>query len=119
MHLQVWAFRSDDGQVRITLLNKDLDKSCNIDVHLEPKFCSAKATVSRLLPGKKGMESKAGVTWQGQHYVGADTTGVIQGKPEIEAVKPSSTSGGSCSYAIAMPKTSAALLIVSPDKPAV
>lgn len=119
--LQVWAFTSDDGQVRITLLNKDLDKSCNIDIRLESKFCSSTATVSRLLPGKQGMQSKAGITWQGQHYFGAGTTGVIQGKTEIEVVKPamSAETSASCSYAVAMPKTSAAVIIVTPEKPAV
>ena len=117
--VQVWALRSDADQIRIAVINKDLDKSCNMDIRLEQKFCSGRATLSRLLPGKLGVQSKAGVTWQGQHYIGANTTGTLQGKRETEAVVAKLHPGNPCSYEVAVPRTSAALLVVTPEKPAI
>lgn len=114
---QLWALRSDGGEVRVALLNKDEARGCNMELHMEPRFCSSRATLGRLLPGPLGMASKTGITWQGQHYVGATTTGKLQGTRDMSKAPLRQFAGGKCGYVVTLPPASAALLIVQPPDP--
>jgi hypothetical protein len=114
--VQVYALKSDSGDVRIALINKDVDKPCNVDVRVDAKFCSNKATLSRMLPGSRGIFTKGGITWMGQTYENSGLTGKLQGHVEQVAVRPQLFAGKPCSYNIGLPAASAALLVVSPDE---
>lgn len=109
----MYALKADGtGGVRVALINKDLNKSCNVDIRIDEKYCSNNATVSRLLPGPLGIYSKAGITWRGQHYMTAATSGKLQGNVEKAHVKPQLFAGKPCSFNIALPAATAALLEV-------
>lgn len=114
--MQVYALKADGGDVRIALINKDVDKPCNIDVRVDAKFCSNKATLSRMLPGSKGIFSKGGISWMGQTYENAGFEGKLQGQVEQAIVRPQLSAGKPCSYNIGLPAASAALLVVAPDE---
>ncbi|WIA13252.1 hypothetical protein OEZ85_006841 [Tetradesmus obliquus] len=115
-NIKVYALKSDGGDVRIALINKDVDKPCNVDVRVDSKFCSNKASLSRMLPGRLGIFSKGGITWHGQTYENSGFTGKLQNAVEQVAVRPQLFAGKPCSYNIGLPAASAALLVVSPDE---
>lgn len=79
------------------------------------QFCRAgqKAQLSRLLPGPEGMNSRGGLSWQGQHYEDASvaTSGKLAGDKAVGSVTASTDAAG-CSYIIGMPTSSAALLVL-------
>jgi hypothetical protein len=66
-NIKVWALRSDNGELRLALINKSEKKSCNICVAVsDKKYCSKQATMSRLLPGPEGIFSKGELQCVGQ-----------------------------------------------------
>lgn len=111
MLLQIHALRAPT-EVRVALLNKDIEKSCNLDLVLEDKFCTKNAVLSWLLPGPQGMMSKGGITWQGQHYLDAGTTGKLGGVRQVMPVPLRRFGDGRCGYTVAMPAATGALLVL-------
>jgi hypothetical protein len=111
MLLQIHALRAST-EVRIALLNKDIEKSCNLDLAVENNFCTENAVLSWLLPGPKGMMSKGGITWQGQHYLDAGTTGKLGGIKQVMAAPLRHFGDGRCGYTVAMPAATGALLVL-------
>jgi hypothetical protein len=112
LELKVHALRSDGGLVRIALLNKDAVVGCNVELRVDGRFCGTRASLFRLLPGPEGLASQGGITWRGQHYVGAGTTGRLQGDVEQINLTPQVV-GEACSVVVALPPASAALLVVA------
>lgn len=110
--LQLWAVKGADEELRIAILNKDIDKSCNLELKLEHTHCQAKANLSRMLPGYGGIFSKAGVTIRGQHYMEAGITGRIQGQVESEDIAPIPHSDGSCKLVVSAPAITGTILVV-------
>jgi hypothetical protein len=98
--------------LRIAVLNKDIDKSCNMEIKLERSHCQGKANLSRMLPGYGGIVSKAGVTIRGQHYMEAGITGQIQGQQESEEVAPVPLPDGSCKLVVSVPAITGTILVV-------
>jgi len=107
-NVKVWALLSAKGELRMVLLNKDMDTNCNMKVVVPGMYC-ATATLARLLPGTLGMRSEA-VTYKGQRYL--DGSGAIKGEPVTFKVGPQKEQGGSCSFNVPMPAASGALLRV-------
>jgi hypothetical protein len=110
--LQLYAVKAANEELRIAILNKDIDKSCNMELKLEHTHCQGKATLSRMLPGHGGIFSKAGVTIRGQHYMEAGITGKIQGKVESEALAPIAMPDGSCKIVVSAPAITGTILVV-------
>lgn len=116
--LQIWALKASDSVLRVVLLNKDSSKSCNVKVMIPDAshLCKQgqKAELSRLLPGPEGMSSKAGLSWQGQHYDDASvaTSGKLVGDKAVAQVFATKDADG-CAYVVGMPKTSGALLVIN------
>lgn len=118
--LQLWAVKSTNDELRIAILNKDMVKSCNMELKLEHSHCQGNATLSRMLPGVGGMFSKAGVTIRGQHYMEAGIHGKIKGQLESEAVVPVPLDDGSCKVTVSVPAITGTILVVpGPKKTAV
>lgn len=65
-----------------------------------------------MMPGALGMDSKAGITWKGQTYDQTDN-GLRRGDVKVEAVFSAAKGSGKCSYSLAMPPASGAVLEVS------
>lgn len=110
--LQLWAVKGANEELRIAILNKDIDKSCNLELRLEHTHCRSKANLSRMLPGYGGIFSKAGVTIRGQHYMEAGITGQIQGQPESEDIAPIAQADGSCKLVVSAPAITGTILVV-------
>jgi hypothetical protein len=110
--LQLWAVKGAEDELRIAILNKDIDKSCNMEIKLERSHCQGKANLSRMLPGYGGIFSKAGVTIRGQHYMEAGITGQIQGKQESEEIAPVALPDGSCKLVVSVPAITGTILVV-------
>jgi hypothetical protein len=102
-----------DEELRIAILNKDVDKSCNLALQVEHSHCGL-ATLSRLLPGVHGIQSKAGITMRGQHYMEAGIGGKIQGQEEEEAIEPEMAPDGSCRFVVSAPAITGTILVVKP-----
>ncbi len=111
-NIKVWTLRTDVGDLRIVVLNKDADTSCDVAITLEAPYCAAPGELSRLLPGKNGMASKDGITWRGRSYDGT-VDGRIKGVEKVETVRAAPEAGGKCMVTIPMPVASGALLEVA------
>lgn len=70
------------------------------------------ADLLRMMPGALGMDSKAGVTWKGQTYDSTDN-GLRKGDAKVESVTSVAKGSGKCSYSLAMPPASGAVLEVA------
>ncbi len=116
--LQLWALKAGENTLRLAILNKDVNKHCNIKISIPAAghLCKEgqKAELSRLLPGPQGMNSKSGLSWQGQHYEDSSSygSGKLQGD-KATATVTATKDGDGCAFVIGMPKSSAALLIVN------
>eukprot|EP00882_Tetradesmus_deserticola_P013347 GHRQ01014170.1.p1 GENE.GHRQ01014170.1~~GHRQ01014170.1.p1 ORF type:complete len:185 (-),score=28.84 GHRQ01014170.1:197-751(-) len=111
LRTQVWALRADNGDLRVALINKDDVGNCNMKLLIDDKRFCRTASISRLLPGDKGLKSKD-ITWQGQSYVGAGFTGKIQGSKVVQFIQPKQyPKTGRCGFEIPVRASSAALLI--------
>jgi hypothetical protein len=107
--LQVWALTSRAGDLRMAIINKDEQQSCNVNIKLDKQYCK-QASLSRLLsPG--GLLGKAGITWQGQSYENAGYTGKLQGQQQLQQLLPQAQANSSCVFAVPIPAASAALLV--------
>lgn len=109
-NMKVWSLLADDGSLRVAILNKDGDASCNVNVNLEGRFCGKSGRLSRLMPGIKGMDSYRGITWQGQTY-DETTNGYRRGDRAVDYVAPR-YANGKCSMTVPMPPASGAVLEV-------
>lgn len=115
--LQLWALKAGEGTLRLAILNKDSNKNCNIKILIPDAshMCKEgqKAELSRLLPGPEGMNSKTGLSWQGQHYDDASVAanGKLVGTKQTATVT-ATKDGDSCVWVVGMPKTSGALLVI-------
>jgi hypothetical protein len=108
-NVKVWGLQSSSEEVRVVLLNKDVDIMCNMQVKLPKAYCAV-GLLDRLLPGSLGMRSVIGVTWRGQQYT--DGSGQIKGQVMVGKVDPEREKDGSCSFNIPMPAASGAVLKV-------
>jgi hypothetical protein len=108
----VWPLLADDGMLRVAILNKDIDVPCNVRLSLEPAYCTTPATLSRLMPGAKGMASKDGITWRNQTY-DSTSNGKMIGRAVDEKV-PVAGPGpdGRCAVTVPMPLASGAVVEV-------
>jgi hypothetical protein len=111
-NVKVWGLLTDEGGVRVALLNKDMYTPCNVAVTLDSMYCGSTAALHRLMPGKKGMDSKDGITWRGQTYDNA-ANGKLQGSAKSESLRPVAAAGGKCSVTVPMPVASGAVLEVA------
>jgi hypothetical protein len=102
--VNVWATRAADGTVRVVLTNEG-GAAHELAVHMPGSFKSA--TLTRLTA--RGAASTSGVTLGGQSFGSDTTTGVLAG-PSQQA----SVSGDDGRYAVELPATSAAMLVLSP-----
>eukprot|EP00882_Tetradesmus_deserticola_P012264 GHRQ01012998.1.p1 GENE.GHRQ01012998.1~~GHRQ01012998.1.p1 ORF type:complete len:237 (+),score=52.89 GHRQ01012998.1:871-1581(+) len=110
-NMKVWALRADNGDLRVALINKDDVGNCNMKLLIDDKRFCRTASISRLLPGDKGLKSKD-ITWQGQSYVGAGFTGKIQGSKVVQFIQLKQyPKTGRCGFEIPVRASSAALLI--------
>jgi hypothetical protein len=109
--MKVWALLAEGGGLRVAVLNKDIDAACDVELTLDGDYCASEATVSRLLPGGKGMASKDGITWRGRSYDGG-ADGLLKGAPSDERVTPAPLggAGGRCTVRLPMPAASGAVL---------
>jgi hypothetical protein len=109
----LYAVKSTSEELRIAILNKDLEKSCNMEIHLEHSHCQGPVNLSRMLPGSQGgIFSKAGVTMRGQHYMEAGIGGKIQGKVESENLETVMNADGSCKVVVSLPAITGTILVV-------
>jgi hypothetical protein len=112
-NMKTWSLLADDGSLRVAILNKDAYTPCNVVVNLEARYCSGPGELSRMMPGRRGMDSKSGVTWQNQTY-DATENGVRMGGQVIERVAPKWGNDGKCQMTVPMPVASGAVLEVVP-----
>ena len=104
--VDVWATRATDGTVRVVLTNEG-SGARELAVHMPGKFQSA--TLARLTA--PSATATSGVTLAGQSFGSATTTGRLAGSSQRTSA---SVSGDDGRYEIALPPTSAAMLVLSP-----
>jgi hypothetical protein len=112
-NMKVWSLLADDGSLRVAILNKDAWTPCNVVVNLEARYCSGQGELSRMMPGRRGMDSKSGVTWQNQTYDATDKGQRVNGQI-VERVTPKWGNNGKCQMTVPMPVASGAVLEVAP-----
>ncbi|WIA40051.1 hypothetical protein OEZ86_013470 [Tetradesmus obliquus] len=107
---KIHALKADNGDLRIMLLNKHAKADCNARIKVPAQYCKT-SELTRLLPGPQGMQSKGGISWQGQTYDNAGHDGEIQGEKVVQMVQRRSFKDGRCGFEIALPATTAALIV--------
>lgn len=112
VHLQIWALRTDNGRLRIVLINKDEFINCNMRINIPGSYCGKPASMTRMLPNRFGMRAKGGIYFQGQTYENAGYSGRLQGQYESFALAPQKFKDGKCGFKVPMPAASAALVFV-------
>lgn len=118
---QLWALKAGDTTLRLAVINKDTKRTCNVKIMIPdaPQFCTMgqPAELSRLLPGSQGIDSKGGLSWQGQHYDDSSVAlaGQLVDEKQVATVWATQDADG-CAYVVGMPKASAALLVVQSFK---
>jgi hypothetical protein len=108
-NVKVWGLVADGGALRVAVLNKDAYTPCNVLLSVDALYCGGAATVSRLMPGARGMDSKDGIRWRGQTYDNV-ANGVISGAAADDLVPTSKVEGGRCTVIVPMPVASAAVM---------
>jgi hypothetical protein len=102
--VDVWATRATDGTVRVVLTNEG-GGARELAVRMPGKFRSA--TLARLTA--PSATATSGVTLAGQSFGAETTTGLLAGRSGVESVAASHGR-----YEIALPATSAAMLVLTP-----
>jgi hypothetical protein len=102
--VDVWATRATDGTVRVVLTNEG-GGARELAVRMPGKFRSA--TLARLTA--PSATATSGVTLAGQSFGAETTTGLLAGRSGVESVAASQGR-----YEIALPATSAAMLVLTP-----
>ncbi len=102
--LKIWATKAADGRIRVTLINKDATQGRT--VALEVPGASGPATVARLRG--PNLAAKRGVTFGGQSFGNANTTGNLVGAASTDTITPNGSR-----YVVQVPAASAALLTVA------
>jgi hypothetical protein len=105
--LRAWATRGTDGQIRVVLINEDLQDARTVAIGI-PGAGGAPAAVERLRA--PSIAAKSGVALGGQSFAAATRSGVLAGKSRVSVVQPAI--GGS--YVVKVPPASAALVTVVP-----
>ena len=102
--VDVWATRATDGSVRVVLTNEG-SGARELAVRMPGRFQSA--TLARLTA--PSATATSGVMLAGQSFGAETTTGLLAGRSGVESVAASEGR-----YEIALPATSAAMLVLSP-----
>jgi len=101
------------SEISLTVINKSNTTNCTMAISLNGKHPDG--TLTRLLPGPKGLNSTSGITWGGATYEGS-TDGRLRGNPSSEMVPGQffdpEVGNMTTTYYIAIPRASAALLLV-------
>jgi hypothetical protein len=99
--IKVWAARAPDGQVRVTVINKDTSAAHAVTVRAPAT--GGPATLERL--EAPSPTAATGVTLGGQSFGAETATGTLPGSTNIAEVRPSGHA-----YTVYVPAASAALL---------
>jgi hypothetical protein len=100
-NISVWATRARDGRLRTVLVNESPSRTQTVSLHM-PTGTNGTARVTRLMASS--VYARTGVTWGGQGYGGATTTGRLS-PPRSQTLTPR---GGV--YTLSVPHGSAALV---------
>jgi len=101
--LKIWATKAPDGRVRVTLINKDATQGRTVALQIPGS--TAPATVARLRG--PSLAAQRGVTFGGQGFGNATTTGNVAGAASAETITPNGSR-----YVVQVPAASAALLTI-------
>ncbi len=101
--LKIWATKAPDGRIRVALINKDATHGRT--VALQIAGASGSATVARLRG--PNVAAKRAVTFGGQGFGNATTTGNVAGAASTETIRPNGSR-----YVVQVPAASAALLTI-------
>jgi hypothetical protein len=101
--LKIWATKAPDGRIRVALINKDATHGRT--VALQIAGASGSATVARLRG--PNVAAKRAVTFGGQGFGHATTTGNVAGAASTETIRPNGSR-----YVVQVPAASAALLTI-------
>lgn len=101
------------SEISITILNKTNRTDCTISLSLNGKFPDG--TITRLLPGPKGLASVEGITWGGATFDGS-RDGRLRGNPSSEVAAAQfydpEVGNMTTTFFVRVPRSSAALLLV-------
>jgi hypothetical protein len=99
--VKVWATRATNGQIRVTVINKNTRGATTVHLHIPA--AQGAATLIRLTA--PGVQATSGITLGGQSFGSRTTTGLLAGHASSSTVTPL---GGV--YTVTAPAGSAALL---------
>jgi hypothetical protein len=112
---QLWGLKTNAGDVRAVVINKDGWKDCNIDLAIPEWACKSTGTLIRLLPGKNGINSKGGgMTIWGQTYENAGYTGKLQNQKHSSQVWPWKDKSQRSVYSFSVPRATGVIMICKP-----